>query len=252
MCWARRLAAVFALFTAFAAVHAQAAEVQVLTDHKYCHAVLRGVIEKGDAEKVQRVYSADNIDWEKRVLCLDSPGGSYPEAVRIMRLLMSNLDGEETYNWIGTRIDAGMSCQYACAIVFLGGSYNVGEMQFGPDRKLHEDGILAFGIPPLEQATGSVSRSDLEQAYEESILTMADLLSIYLLNASNGFIPYRFLSRVLASKEGELVRIEMGTDLEAMQIAYVRNSGSCWMYLWNNSKGIHEYREEPTCNMNAE
>ncbi|MBU0498692.1 MAG: hypothetical protein KJ558_05855 [Gammaproteobacteria bacterium] len=238
------LAAVAALTVM--AFRSHAAEVRVV-ETKYCHAVLHGVIEKGDAKKVARIFSDQNIDWEKRALCLDSPGGSYGEAVKIMKTLIDRT----SYDPIGTVVDKGMTCQYACAIAFLGGASLGEEDRFRINRALHEEGVLAFGLPPLsDDPQRNASRDDLEISYTQSVEVISELLSIsfdrFWDPSGVSFIPYDFLSRVLASKPGELIPVTRGKDLEDMKIEYHLSKGGCWMAVWGKGDR-EEYKETPTC-----
>ncbi|SHJ03942.1 hypothetical protein SAMN05444000_104232 [Shimia gijangensis] len=79
----------------------------------YCFGTLRGVLERGDADRIKPVLEDRRVANGKR-LCLDSPGGSLVEGVRLAELLI------ETRR--GTAIDKGAQCESACALAFMGGA----------------------------------------------------------------------------------------------------------------------------------
>lgn len=231
----------------------QAADVRVVNSRN-CYALLSGTIEKGDAAKVEAAFSseaAQKILWDRNsnvrnALCLDSPGGSYGEAVRIMKFLIGQWPEPDGFRTIGTVVDKGMRCEYACAIAFLGGSTNPAEMNFMEDRVLHENGVLSFGLPPLHSGTGDASRSDLEGAYNESVEAISDLLSVHLTNATPTFIPYDFISGILARTVGDRLRIVPGKELESIRITYLRDNGSCKAYPCGFVQGC-KYKEWAKC-----
>lgn len=232
----------------------QAAEVRVIMA-EHCYALLSGKIEKGDAKKVARIlnkmpqelrYSSSRIK-SAPALCLDSPGGSYVEAVVIMKYLIGQRGSTRTIGYLGTVVDKGMICQAACAIAFLGGAYNEAEDLFNPDRTLHEDGILEFGPPAPDQVDGNASREELQAAYNKSIEAIAELLSTDLTQAPATFIPYKFLSKVLALKSTQWLKVVSGTGLEEMKIKLVKSDGSCWRYSGDSNALKWEYKLKKPC-----
>lgn len=224
------------------ASQSKAAEVRVILA-EHCYALLSGKIEKGDAKKVARIfkkmpqeliYESSKIN-SKPALCLDSPGGSYVEAVLIMKLLIGNQYSEH----IGTVVDAGMTCQYACAITFLGGSMLLMETVYQQDRTLHEDGNLVFGIPaPNENYEGNATPEDLQASYNKGVEALAELLSLRLSHATDNFIPFQFISEVLSLEAGGIMRIKPGIKMKSMVVKYIRNDGSCRLY--SSNKRAHK------------
>jgi len=77
-----------------------------------------GISENGVAEN--STFGVDTIDSSidsyTRKVCFNSRGGSFPEGLKIAQIL-----GE---NAIGTAIAAEHSCESACAIAFMGGSWS--------------------------------------------------------------------------------------------------------------------------------
>ena len=131
--------------------------------HK-CTLELRGVIAAGDAERF-----GGALEWGKTVVCLSSPGGSYPEGVRIALLFWEN--------GIGTEVRAGASCLSACAIAFMGGTTMI-ESEIGPfpHRNLHKDAKLGFHAPFLDLREGNFNRAAVLSAYHAALEAIGLLL----------------------------------------------------------------------------
>jgi hypothetical protein len=83
--------------------------------------VARGVIEAGDAERLQRALQAANRDASgNKLLVLDSPGGAIVEAFAMVDVM----DAER----VSTRVRAGASCASSCAmILFVSGAFRTVE-----------------------------------------------------------------------------------------------------------------------------
>ena len=83
-----------------------------------CSLSLSGPIEPGDADDLKTFLAQNGIqEWDlyrKDRICLDSPGGSFSEGVKLAKLF--NLRG------IGTGVEAGKRCESACALAFMGGT----------------------------------------------------------------------------------------------------------------------------------
>jgi len=129
----------------FALSAAHCAEIIAATD-PLCRLQFTGSIEAGDAHRLSdRLYPLD-LSYER--LCLDSPGGSFTEAVALAEMLYRR--------GIVTVVGDGMACLGACGFVFMGG-HEV-EWVFStrvrgarddwppPERILHAGGILGFAV----------------------------------------------------------------------------------------------------------
>lgn len=113
-----------------------------------CFAGLSGQIVEGDAANFRAVinrhwtgdYKAATEDNADQALCLDSPGGSFLEAMAIATAVHEE--------GIATRIGAGDECLSACALVFMAGRVNGAEGD-GVRRILDVEGTLGFHAPYL-------------------------------------------------------------------------------------------------------
>ena len=87
-------------------------------DGQTCRLTFTGEITTGDAEALARRVPAINPSTSQSTydtwLCLDSPGGSLAEALRMGQVLRAG--------GMGTRILANRQCLSACAILFMSGS----------------------------------------------------------------------------------------------------------------------------------
>lgn len=128
-----------------------------------CHYRLSGPLENGDLAKL------DSVAINGGLLCLDSPGGSYGEALRI-------IDYMQKQKMQGTRLEEGATCDSACAIIFMAGihfSFEVGEF---PWREMHRTARLGFHSPALVVPEGTYDASSVGKAYNVALASMADAL----------------------------------------------------------------------------
>ena len=133
---------------------------EVDTQHGCSH-LFSGPFEKGDAQKI--------IDAKPPVLCLDSPGGSFVEALKVTSFMKERP--------IPTRIEANASCLSACALVFMGGSYWPHEGEPFIWRVLHPKGKLGFHAPALIVPNGSYNEKTVKDAYELATKSISKLVS---------------------------------------------------------------------------
>jgi hypothetical protein len=143
-----------------------------------CQIELAGEITPGDAQKISKFMDehegllsgtpffsqvGDGYD-----LCLNSPGGSYAEALRIV--------DEISDRKIGTRIASNAECASACAIVFLGGTLFIdGDFVF---RVLEPPGRLGVHAPSIElPGTAEIPSAMVKVAYEAALSDIAGVVN---------------------------------------------------------------------------
>lgn len=142
-------------------------------DAPNCNLRLSGQIEKGDATRLAGLIRANAVDGEGTrnvfypVLCLDSPGGSFAEAVRIIAVI------DETY--IGTMIENGSRCESACALAFMAGVYPE-EGNVYPWRMMHPGGRLGFHAPDLRLPAGQYNEADITRAYRIALKSVSQTI----------------------------------------------------------------------------
>ena len=143
--------------------------------HARCHALLTGMIEAGDAEKLRRLFPAADdhgtyIDSQP-TLCLNSTGGDLSEAIEIALYLRESA--------IRTHVAAYDECLSSCAIIFLGGStvgFEDGLVNYRA-RSMHVTARLGFHGPSLIVEDALFHRSVVEDAFRIAVLGSARLFS---------------------------------------------------------------------------
>ena len=149
-----------------------AAEIEPVENHPLgCEYKLSGLINNGDAEKIDEVLRGNN--WTEVAargwkICLDSPGGSFVEGVKLAKTFANNS--------IGTVVAQSNVCESACAIAFMGGSY------FNPEgenrqvsRTIHPTAKLGFHAPALLIPEGSYSKEEVDKAYSIALSAVVEL-----------------------------------------------------------------------------
>jgi ATP-dependent protease ClpP protease subunit len=132
-----------------------------LTDELQGIIAIKGEISAGDHLKLLKVLGDREGDKGYLiVLELDSPGGSFDEAIQITDVM------KERY--LSTRIKANSQCLSACAIIFMAGNRITSG---GPalTRELHARGTLGFHAPTIALAGGKFDGADLQAAYAAAI-----------------------------------------------------------------------------------
>src|SRR6056297_435764 len=132
-----------------------------------CSLRLTGPIVSGDAERLRSLIDTHfplAHDELNPALCLDSPGGSLDEGVRIAELL-----GER---FTATVVPAGAECLSACAVAFMGGTFGWYEYIFNM-RIMHPTARVGFHAPALEIAEGSYRKDTVTRAFDIAVAAIA-------------------------------------------------------------------------------
>jgi hypothetical protein len=143
-----------------------------------CKLRIDGPIIAGDADRLRDMISAvDPPPFERASpigdrVCLDSPGGSLAEAVRLSEVLATRI--------MGTAVPAGATCESACSVLFLAGqfSYIPGETKVFPDRVLHPRGTLGFHAPALLVEDRAYGRDEVNRVYSTALASMGEILRL--------------------------------------------------------------------------
>ncbi|EBA06365.1 hypothetical protein [Sagittula stellata] len=146
-----------------------------------CAVTLRGIIAPGDTEKasdairsrVREMAAADGDPEESYSLtiCLDSPGGSLAEGIRLARFFSDS----KTI----TAVARDTRCESACAVAFLGGAANTYYADTFTDRKtrriLHPTARLGFHSPSLTVEDGNYTAETVSRAYGVALAGIGQL-----------------------------------------------------------------------------
>lgn len=142
-----------------------------------CDIHIIGQITEGDADRFKAALdqsrqsndpqSGELYFWNR--VCLNSNGGSFPEALEIAEML----HGEH-----GTAVPANASCLSACAIIFMAGADYEGEGGANTNRVLHPEGRLGFHAPSLVVDRGLYDEATVSQSYSIALKTVGRILSV--------------------------------------------------------------------------
>ncbi len=163
-CWATFIPFALAITSLGISTNAIGAEIGKAND-PLCLMELHGEIVKGDLQQFNTL--ADEIlpgsDGEttwKNTICLNSPGGNLAEGTA--------LAGEIYKRGITTIIRDGEACYSACAIMFMMGVAQGGEMGWA-SRKMHKNAQLGFHRPYLDiDSDEKVSIKALAVGFDEA------------------------------------------------------------------------------------
>lgn len=167
----------------------KAAEIAFFSDPDMgCDIQVSGLIETGDAEALrdlidqsdQRIALEENRFVGEPLIgsrpptgqrvCFDSPGGSFVEGLNIAKVLIEYRKG--------SAVAAGMVCESACALAFMGGSLAQAHVEGSDntDRVLHPKGLLGFHAPTLTVPGGQYNEAEVEAAYRIALSALEALL----------------------------------------------------------------------------
>ncbi|WP_245279697.1 hypothetical protein [Rhizobium leguminosarum] len=165
----------------FAAESARAAEVtKSATD--ICVLRLEGEIVDGDLARLKNLASANfkGFDGESSshdTLCLNSPGGSVVEGVKLADFIYKT--------GIGTVIDKGDECYSICSVMFMMGIAQGPEVNF-VNRKLNVAGKLGFHRPYLAiDSDEMINVKALAIAHDAAIESITQLMVL-----ANNQVPW--------------------------------------------------------------
>jgi hypothetical protein len=132
-----------------------------------------GLVDNGDLAQFQALPTDPQV-----VICLDSPGGSFMEGIRIGAYMREA--------GLGTRLEQGALCESACSILFMSGSYIAEEIRFGtgdeeswqlgpkPWRTMHPSAQFGLHAPRLVVPTGQYDQESVTRAYDVALLTLSE------------------------------------------------------------------------------
>ena len=168
-----------------------------------CNIHLHGEIVSGDAERFAEALDEHSERWARGdggfpILCLDSPGGSFREALEIVsHLLRDRIVGAITY------VPDGARCESACAIIFLAGSKDNHALNHA--RVIHPNAKLGFHSPSLLLRGKDFSADDIARSYSLALETVAQIIDLRKLNL---FLPDSLLDGLLRTPPEDMLYLE--------------------------------------------
>lgn len=148
-----------------------------------CNIELSGLIDKGDAKRLSAAISEHLTDADQMrkvffpVICLNSPGGSFTEAIKIISIIDDLA--------IGTMVRDGDRCESACALAFMAGNYPE-EGNTYPWRMMHPGATIGFHAPDLTLAPGQYNESDVAKAYQIALKTVSQTIEKLVMESIDG------------------------------------------------------------------
>lgn len=186
----------------FAAPWAHSAEIGP-AGSPVCQLKLEGTIEAGDSDKLSAALDAlgstGGFDSRAVSLCLNSLGGNYDEALKLITVLLKQTN-------IATIVDRGAECYSACAFLFLAGNTQRSEDgELAPDRTLDVGATLGFHAPYLKTAGGGadVAAATIEN-FRRGVSAIAKLLEI----DRRELFPRGLLGKALQVGPNELLYVD--------------------------------------------
>jgi hypothetical protein len=146
-----------------------------------CDLILEGEVSVGSLQRLETDYK---IAFEKfrripkkptesvtfmPTLCLNSPGGNFQEALRI-------IDWIRDTGFVTTVIPQDAKCFSACALIFLFGNWNEGHGLIGVRRRLHHLGHLGFHTPHISPILDAKDALLSARAYRDGIKAIGQIL----------------------------------------------------------------------------
>jgi hypothetical protein len=204
---ARLLLICLALFVGSADV--QAGDISTRRTDR-CDVQFSGDIEDGDAAKlVAALKAVDTSSAPAKIarLCLDSPGGSFAEAVTFLKKTLTRVS-------YASVIEPLAECNSACALIFLGAHLNSGDGYFEAYRLLDVSGQLGFHAPYVAPSeTQIVDPAIVSRSYREGVEAVADLLDLNPI-----LFPRSLLAEFLRVGPDQFLKIDEVGQLAAWNI----------------------------------
>lgn len=170
-----------------------------------CSLTLTGPIVPGDADRLrgllEQKFPLEHDDFNPS-LCLDSPGGSLDEGVKIAEVLGGH--------FTATIVPAGAECLSACAVAFMGGTFGWYEYIFNM-RIIHPDARLGFHAPALDIAEGNYTGESVKRAFDVAVDAIAriagDMDKTHITGTINRF-PRSLLAAMLVHRGEDFLWID--------------------------------------------
>ncbi|MBV7393590.1 hypothetical protein [Mameliella sediminis] len=194
--------------------HLRAAEITLVQDRTFtfeeieagaCSLRLGGRIEAGDAARLkQMLEDLFPLEFDDRSpsLCLDSPGGSLDEGVKLAQILAGH--------FTATVVPQGGECLSACAVAFMGGTFGAYEDIYNM-RLIHPSARLGFHAPRLEIGEGNYTAATVSRAFDIAVDAMAriagDLDHTHLGTPINRF-PRSLMAEMLVHRGEDFLEID--------------------------------------------
>lgn len=171
-----------------------------------CTISLSGEIVPGDAQELW-----DTNPRNGDVLCLDSPGGNFAEAIKIAE----RLDG----GVLATRLEAGTECLSACALIFVAASWF--EDIHIPRRTMHQEARLGFHAPFVIPPKGQYTERSISEAFKVGTNAVALMMKLGTIEGRFGYegvFPNDIMIKILGKGPNEFYDIDTPPRADALGV----------------------------------
>jgi len=138
-----------------------------------CNLRLRGEIRDGDMSRLERQFKKVTGRSMGLGLCLDSPGGSWSDALKIAQFVIEKR--------IWTVLEPDVDCFSACAIIFMSGVTLAIEGRARISRVMHVKSRLGFHAPYLPRESlpdTTYGAGTVEAAFYSAIRSIRQLMKL--------------------------------------------------------------------------
>ncbi|MBO6919452.1 MAG: hypothetical protein JJ858_13550 [Rhizobiaceae bacterium] len=197
-----------------------------LTNVSQCSMMIEGIVQKGDAAKVEEIIQAatrSNANFEdsnkaykldndlQYVVCFSSAGGNYLEGIRLAKLFAKH--------FITTSVPDRATCLSACAIAFLGGhGYDRQNKKSVPNRYVFPGSKIGFHAPSLSVPEQNYTEVAVSKAYKIAMNAIFELRK----HAEELSIPQRLLIDIISHRGDDFFMIN---TLDQAELAFIRLTG---------------------------
>lgn len=211
---------------------ASAATIQFeQNDEMGCSISVKGVIEKGDAVKLENLLveqrsrdRANSKSWEildspsGRRICFDSPGGNMAEGMAMAEVISGGKSSRgPSGDQLGTAVGRNAKCESACALAFMAGSWGPSEGEtVNPNRVMHPTAKLGFHRPNLDVPVGNYSEKEIDAAFSVALDTLK--LIINARSAKWLEFPDSLFTSMLSTPHSEMYFIRTVGDAARLSI----------------------------------
>ena len=198
-----------------------------------CNMILKGEIFPGEATRLSeeiialaepREIESGTLDDTRAasVLCLDSPGGSLADALKIVE----SID-------VATRIRAGEECLSACSIIFMSGHFAFDEWMPILWLVIEPGGTLGFHAPSLRSNTEHMTLGQVSEVFERTVATIGQIAGRMMAGKNSsvdGYFPASLFEIMLTTPSSEMFLIDTVDEAARWKIDVATN--------WNSSDFI--------------
>lgn len=185
-------------------------------DDGVCTISLTGGIVPGDA---QALWDTDPKNAD--VLCLNSLGGSFSEAIKIA----DRLDG----GVLATRLEAGSECMSACALIFVAASWF--ENIHVPRRSMHQEARLGFHAPFVIPPKGQYTEQSISDAFKVGTNAVALMMRLGTIEGRFGYegvFPNDIMIEILGKGPSEFYEVDRPERAVALGIEVYGMRAPTW------------------------